>query len=114
MVGPIVVGSTYKWSPTFLKDGAIFDLTGCTITVNFLSPPTPAHPNGQVFTFPLAIIDASAGTAFYINLTDLFMTDGMDGSMQAQWFRSYRVAFGSGILESKAIPFFVYQSIAGS
>ncbi len=112
MVGPIVVGSTYKWSPTFLKDGAIFDLTGASITVNFLSP------IGTVYSFALSIIDALAGTASYVNQPNLFTTDGMqgiDGLMEAQWYRSYRITFGGGgILESKPIPFMVYQSIAGS
>lgn len=112
MVGPIVVGSTYNWSPTFLKDGAIFVLSGASLTVNFLSP------TGIVFSFAMTIIDAFAGTASYVNQPNLFTTAGMqgaDGLMDGQWYRSYRITFGGGgILESKAIPFKVYQSIAGS
>lgn len=107
-VGPVVVGSTYKWSPTFLKDGAICDLTGATITVNFLDPA------GVVHSFALSIISAAAGTAFYTNLTTLFTTTGMSGTREAQWYRSYKVVVGSVTLESRGIPFMVYQSIAGA
>ena len=101
--GPIVAGSTYKWSPTFIKDGVIYDLTGATIIVSFL-PPT-----GSAQTFSMSILSASAGTATYTNLTTLF-TNALAG----QWSRSYRVTLSGVVLESKEIAFQVYRSIAGS
>lgn len=107
-VGPVVVGSTYRWFPTFLKDGAIYDLTGTTITVNFLDP------NGAVHSFAMGIVDALAGTALYQNDATLFTNIGESGSQFAQWYRSYKVKIGSVVLESAPIPFPVYKSVSGA
>jgi len=107
-VGPVVVGSTYLWSPTFLKDGAIYDLTGATATVNFLDP------NGNVYTFTMVIPTPTNGKALYQNLTSLFTIVGESGSQFAQWYRSYKVVVGSVVLESAPIPFPVYKSVSGA
>lgn len=102
-VGPVVAGSTYKWMPTFLRNGAIYDLTGATITVSFL-PPT-----GAAQTFNMSIVSASAGTATYTNTTSLF-TNALAG----QWYRSYKVSVGGVVLESPPIAFPVAISVSGS
>jgi hypothetical protein len=100
-VGPIVVGSTYQWLPSFLRNRAIFDLTGATIVISFLPPTGTA----QIFT--MSIVSAPAGTATYTNLTTLF-------SVAGEWFRSYKITVGGIVLESAGIPFKVYPSVSGS
>lgn len=97
--GPFVVGSTYKWSPTFLKDGAIYDLTGATVTVNFRSPAN------VVTSFSMTPISASAGTYTYTNATTLFTAAG-------QWYRSYSISLSGVVLQSKGIEFQVNPSVA--
>lgn len=99
----IVAGSTYKWNATFLKDGAIYDLTGATITLSFL-PPT-----GVAQLFSMTIVSAAAGTATYSSLTTLF-TNALAGG----WVRSYKIVKDGVVLESPEIVFTVKRSISGS
>ncbi len=101
--GPVVVGSTYLWRTKFLRDGAIYDLTGATITISF------QPPSGAVQTFSMSPSSPTEGIAEYTNTTALFT-----GTQDAQWNRSYKVTKSGIVLESQPIPFKVYRSVSGS
>ncbi len=91
---PIVIGSTYRWFPSFYKDGAQF--TPTTITINFRSP------TNVLSSFSMTV---SGNTGLYTNLTTLFTAAG-------QWNRSYTLTEGGIVLQSKGITFKVYPSVS--
>lgn len=95
--GPFTIGSTYKWSPTFLKDGSIFDLSGASISINFRGP------NNVLSSFAMTITGINLAT--YTNATTLFTIAG-------QWYRSYTISVGGVVLQSKGIEFQVYPSVS--
>lgn len=79
------LGSTYLFTPNpaILKDGAVWDLTGATVTIIF-TPPSPA----AAFTRTATITDAAAGVASYqCTTTDL--------NASGAWARQWHVVQGS-------------------
>lgn len=103
---PVVVGGTYEWYATIYKNIVtapgiypVWDLTGATIMLTFVSPLL-------VKTQYTATIDVAAnGTVYYTNPAGLFTAAGF-------WSRSWKISQSGIILESKARTFEVFASMA--
>ena len=96
---PIVMGGTYYWKLTATKDGAVWDLTGATITITFFTP------SGTTKEYAAAILVAANGTAFYVNPTATFDAKG-------PWSVSWQVTQSGVIQETQEDSFTVYRSLA--
>lgn len=104
-----MIGGTYSWflNPARINTEAapgvfgVWDLTGATVTISFKSP------SGTKSSFGATIVDATAGTARYVNTTSLFNATGT-------WSVSWRVSKSGTVLESRLQEFQVYESGAGA
>src|SRR5262245_22708921 len=100
---PLVVGGTYRLSPggenpagtltALRKDGATWDLTGATVTLQL------KDPSGNVTgPFTATVSSPSGGIAFY----DLLTTDLDEAGV---WYVKWKVVQGSLSLPSEWIEF---------
>ena len=107
-IQPVVIGGTYDWflkakintqaAPTVF---GIWDLTGATVTINFIPP------SGTASHLSASVVSASAGTAHYVNLAALF-------SVAGTWQVSWKVSKSGTILETELESFTVYASGAAA
>jgi hypothetical protein len=93
----IVAGNTYRFTPNetgVLKDGAIWDLTGATVTLILTDPANVETRHVATLTAP------TAGLAEYLSLVTDIVAVG-------QWLRKWRIVQGAIDVTSPAVPFFV-------
>jgi len=92
---PIVVGDTATFQLTARKDGAIWDISGATVSLRL------RKPDGTVLT-PLdaSITDGPAGVARYTTDTDLLDSVG-------DWRRQWTVSKSGVVLSSQSVNFAV-------
>jgi hypothetical protein len=92
-------GSTYRFKLTATKDGAVWDLTGATVTLLLRKPDATQE------TKSASLLVAASGTAYYDSLTtDLAAAD------RGRWWRAWRVVQGSIDVTGDEIDFVVAVS----
>lgn len=94
---PLTVGSQYKFLDTITKNGAVWDLTGATVTIFF------KRPDGSTFSTAGSLHDADSGQVTYTCSTS-------DLSVAGNWTRSWRVVLGGFTDYSEPILFTVVAS----
>ena len=97
MADALIVGSTYAWTLNAKKDGAVWDITGATVTMIL------RKDDGTESTKSATVTDGPAGVAVYTGLTtDLTEVGG--------WRRTWRVVLGAIDIKYLPIPFSVQAS----
>ena len=104
---PLTVGSTYRFKPdgdSILKDGAIWDLTGATVSIIFERTDVGDELlDGTSFTRTATVSNAAAGEAYYDCLTT-------DLDVAGIWSRAWKVVQGSITITHEPVAFEVIDS----